>query len=287
MGLTFLQNTEFWVNGITLNGANLTDMATTVAAALSLQANEILVVDVCSDRVVFDVSATDIPIEKTRGKESAILEALSGVAGVALLENACIRSNGILGRICSGTGKAGQNNKTLLDITAELMAKSSKRAIIFPASFDTRRSLIEYTSTPYLKQQLETRGYAVKVGESPGKSPKDIRAKLDEAVSRGYGLILATGGNSSGGKNHTVESILQLDPGAVIPYIAKLRQDTECQETDRVRIGVGRGGSCLLVSLPNRQDEVEAAAPVLLRGLEEGWSKELLADRLAEALAEK
>ena len=56
---------------------------------------------------------------------------------------------------------------------------------------------------------------------------------------------------------------------------------------DGVRIGVGREGPSLMVSLPGPHDEVECAAPVLLRGLEEGWSKEILADRLAAVLADK
>ena len=43
----------------------------------------------------------------------------------------------------------------------------------------------------------------------------------------------------------------------------------------------------MMVSLPGPHDEVELAAPVLLAGLREQWSKETLANRLADVLAEK
>ena len=56
---------------------------------------------------------------------------------------------------------------------------------------------------------------------------------------------------------------------------------------DGVRIGVGREGPSLMVALPGPHDEVVCAAPVLFRGLEEGWDKETLAQHLAAVLADK
>lgn len=50
---------------------------------------------------------------------------------------------------------------------------------------------------------------------------------------------------------------------------------------------MGVVGPSRMVALPGPHDEVMCAAPVLLRGLEENWDKETLADRLAAALADK
>jgi molybdenum cofactor synthesis domain-containing protein len=158
---------------------------------------------------------------------------------------------------------------------------------VFPTGFELKQGLIEDTNTPYLKKLLEERGYTVTVGEIMEDSTEDVYEKLDEALSRGYGLILTTGGVGAEDKDHTVEGIMMLDRQAATPYIVKFQQGTGRHVKDGVRIGVGREGPSLMVSLPGPHDEVEAAAPVLIRGLEEEWPKEVLAERLASVLADK
>ena len=76
MGLNLLEKTELWVNEITLENANLTDMAHAVAGVLGLPENEVLVVDVRPRHITFDVLAKEVPQENIMGKEEAILEAL-------------------------------------------------------------------------------------------------------------------------------------------------------------------------------------------------------------------
>lgn len=287
MGLNLLEKTELWVNEITLHNANLTDMADAVAEVLGLSKGKVLVVDVRPRHITFDVLETDIPQENIMGREEAILRSLAAIPGVSLTPETYLHSNGILGLICAGVEDPEAVIGRVADMTAQVAERVSKRAIVFPTGFELRQGLIEDTNTPYLKKLLEDRGYTVSVGEIMEDNLEDIYLKLDEALSRGYGLIVTTGGVGAEDKDHTVEAILRLDSGAAVPYIVKFQQGTGRHVKDGVRIGVGREGPSLMVSLPGPHDEVEAAAPVLLGGLEEGWPKEVLADRLAAVLAEK
>ena len=55
MGLNLLEKTELWVNEITLENANLSDMADVVAEQLGLEKGKVLVVDVRPRHITFDV----------------------------------------------------------------------------------------------------------------------------------------------------------------------------------------------------------------------------------------
>ncbi len=287
MGLNLLEKTELWVNEIRLENANLTHMAHQVADVLGLERGKVLVVDVRPNHITFDVLAKDVPMENIMGKEEAILQALAALPGVRLTESSYIHSNGILGLICAGVENPGEVLKKVGDMTTDIRSRLSRRAIVFPTGFELRQGLIEDTNTPFLKARLEEQGYSVTVGEVIEDTPEDVFHKLDEALSRGYGLILTTGGVGAEDKDHTVEGICRLDPGASTPYIVKFQQGTGRHVKDGVRIGVGQEGPSLMVALPGPHDEVVAAAPLLLQGLGEGWSKEFLADRLAAVLADK
>ena len=287
MALNLLEKTELWVNEITLENANLTDMAHAVAGVLGLPENEVLVVDVRPRHITFDVLAKEVPQENIMGKEGAILEALGKLPGVHLTEETYLHSNGILGLICAGVEDPEAVLDKVAGMTSEIESRIARRAIVFPTGFELRQGLIEDTNTPYLKGLLEEKGYTVTVGEIMEDDLADICDKLDDALSRGFGLILTTGGVGAEDKDHSVEAICRMDPTAATPYIVKFQQGTGRHVKDGVRIGVGREGPSLMVSLPGPHDEVECAAPVLLRGLEEGWSKEVLADRLAAVLADK
>lgn len=172
-------------------------------------------------------------------------------------------------------------------ITDDLRRNVSHRAIIFPTGFELQQGLIEDTNTPYLKSLLEQEGYKVTVGEIMADDLADIVDKLEDALNRGFGLIITTGGVGAEDKDHSVEGICAIDREAATPYIVKYQKGTGRHVKDGVRIGVGTEGLSMMISLPGPHDEVELAAPVLLTGLREQWSKETLANRLADVLAEK
>lgn len=287
MGLNLLEKTELWVNEITLDNTNLTDLANAVARVLGLSDGEVLVVDVRPRHITLDVLATNIPQENIMGKEQAILDAVAALPGVTLYPDTYIHSNGILGQICAGV----EDQETMLErvarMTEELRKNVSRRAIVFPTGFELQQGLIEDTNTPYLKEMLEKAGYKVTVGEIMADDLSDVVEKLSDALNRGFGLIVTSGGVGAEDKDHTVEGICAIDREAATPYVVKFTKGTGRHVKDGVRVGVGSEGLSLMVSLPGPHDEVELTAPVLLQGLEEGWDKTLLADRLAAVLAEK
>lgn len=287
MGLNLLEKTELWVNEITLDGTNLTDLANAVAHAMGMQDGEVLVVDVRPRHITFDILARDIPQENILGKETAILDALRAVPGVTLYPETYLHSNGILGQICAGVENEEAMLQQVAKITDDLRRNVSHRAIIFPTGFELQQGLIEDTNTPYLKSLLEQEGYKVTVGEIMADDLADIVDKLEDALNRGFGLIITTGGVGAEDKDHSVEGICAIDREAATPYIVKYQKGTGRHVKDGVRIGVGTEGLSMMISLPGPHDEVELAAPVLLTGLREQWSKETLANRLADVLAEK
>ena len=287
MGLNLLEKTELWVNEITLDGTNLTDLANAVAHAMGMQDGEVLVVDVRPRHITFDILAIDIPQENILGKETAILDAIRAVPGVTLYPETYLHSNGILGQICAGVENEEAMLRQVAKITDDLRRNVSHRAIIFPTGFELQQGLIEDTNTPYLKSLLEQEGYKVTVGEIMADDLADIVDKLEDALNRGFGLIVTTGGVGAEDKDHSVEGICTIDHEAATPYIVRYQKGTGRHVKDGVRIGVGTEGLSMMVSLPGPHDEVELAAPVLLAGLREQWSKETLANRLADVLAEK
>ena len=287
MGLNLLEKTELWVNEITLDGTNLTDLANAVAHAMGMQDGEVLVVDVRPRHITFDILARDIPQENILGKETAILDAIRAVPGVTLYPETYLHSNGILGQICAGVENEEAMLQQVAKITDDLRRNVSHRAIIFPTGFELQQGLIEDTNTPYLKSLLEQEGYKVTVGEIMADDLADIVDKLEDALTRGFGLIITTGGVGAEDKDHSVEGICAIDREAATPYIVKYQKGTGRHVKDGVRIGVGTEGLSMMISLPGPHDEVELAAPVLLTGLREQWSKETLANRLADVLAEK
>ena len=79
---------------------------------------------------------------------------------------------------------------------------------MFPTGFEIEEGLIEDTNTPYLKKLLEENGYQVVVGDVIPDDEYVMTEILSDAVSRGFGLILTSGGVGAEDKDHSVESIL-------------------------------------------------------------------------------
>ena len=207
MGLNLLEKTELWVNEITLENANLSDMADVVAEQLGLEKGKVLVVDVRPRHITFDVLEKDVPQAGIMGKEQAILSALSALPGVHLTEDSYIHSNGILGLICAGVEDPAGVLDRVSHMTQEIQEKVARRAIVFPTGFELRQGLIQDTNTPFLQDGLERRGYHVAVGEIMEDDVEDVAEKLDDALSRGFGLIITTGGVGAEDKDHSVEGI--------------------------------------------------------------------------------
>jgi molybdenum cofactor synthesis domain-containing protein len=287
MSLNLLEKTELWVDDITLQQANLTDMASAVAKVLGLPGEKVMVVDVRPDHITFDVLEKEIEQENLMGKEEELLDALAAVPGVHLTEDSCVHSDGILGLICVKEGNPEEFLNRVDTMRNEVMEKVSHRAIVFPTGFELEQGLIEDTNSPYIKRLLEENGYTVTMGDVIPDDEDALFETLSDAVSRGFGLVVTSGGVGAEDKDHTVESILRVDEAAAAPYIVKYERGQGRHVKDGVRIGVGRIGISTLVSLPGPHDEVEMTAPVLVSMLKEGRSKEEIANTLASILGEK
>jgi molybdopterin biosynthesis enzyme MoaB len=128
----------------------------------------------------------------------------------------------------------------------------------------------------------------VKEGATLPDDEQLIAAALREAIeSGGYGTIITTGGVGAEKKDQTVEAILSLDPNAATPYISRHEQGTGRHHKDGVRIAVGRVSDSLIVALPGPNDEVRSSLEILVDGLRQGWSTEVLAEKVAENLRRK
>lgn len=284
--LNLLNKTELWVSDVTLSQANLTEMAAAVARTLALPEDKVMVVDVRPDHITFDLLVHEVAQESIMGREQALLEALAAIPGVHLTAESRVSSNGILGLICSREDPEAVL-ETVGAMRSEIVERIGRRAIVFPTGFELQQGLIEDTNTPYLKAQLEARGYTVAVGEVIPDDEYMMTDILSEAVDRGYGLILTTGGVGAEDKDHSVESVLALDPKAAAPYVVRYEKGTGRHVKDGVRVAVGRVGLSTLVTLPGPHDEVEMTAGALLQLLGEGRGKWEIAHAIADILARK
>lgn len=287
MPLNLLEKTELWINNITLDNVNLTELAETVAQILKIDSSKVLVVDVRPRHITLDILEEEIPEENILGKEKEILEALSKIKGVNIDHETYIHSNGILGMICIDVENPGEIINTISDMTNEIKEKISKRVIIFPTGFELKENLIEDTNTPYLKNLLEEEGYKVTVGDIIEDDIDIMTYKLSDAVSRGFGLIITTGGVGAEDKDKSVESVLNIDPTAATPYIVKFKKGTGRHIKDGVKIAVGQVGPTYIVSLPGPNDEVKVASKALLEGLKNHYTKTQMAQKIATVLAKK
>lgn len=285
--LNLLEKTELWVNDISLDQANLTEMAAAVARVLGLPEDKVMVVDVRPSHITFDLVEKEVRQEDIMGKEEALLDALSEVPGVHLTPDSYVHSNGILGLICAQPENRQEILQRVDNMRSEILERVSRRAIVFPTGFELKQGLIEDTNTPYLKRLLEKNGYTVTAGEVIPDDEEVMAEVLSDAVSRGFGLVLTSGGVGAEDKDHSVESILRVDETAAAPYVVKYEKGTGRHVKDGVRIGVGQVGISIMVSLPGPHDEVEMTAPTLVKMLRDGCSKEEVAAALAGILGEK
>ncbi len=287
MGINLLQKTELWINNITLNNANLTDMANCLADILKIERSKILVVDVRYNNITFDIIEKDIPHENIIGKEKAILEQLSHIKGVNLSETTYIYSNGILGTICLHEENASEIIENISKMENEIRHSVSKRAIVYPTGFEIQQKMIEDTNTPYLKGLLEEEGYKVTIGPVIDDDLDIATYQLSDAVSRGFGLIITTGGVGAEDKDKNIEALLNVIPEASIEYVVKFQQGTGRHVKDGVRIGVGQIGPSIIVTLPGPNDEVRLTGPILLEGLKNKNDTMVIAKKLSDILMKK
>jgi molybdenum cofactor synthesis domain-containing protein len=287
MGLNLLEKTELWINNVTLNNVNLNEVANAVALTLKMDIQKVLVVDVRPNHITLDILENNIPQENIIGTEKRILRALNNVKGVNISSDTYIHSNGILGTICLQEENASEICEKISGMEKEIRAKIAKRVIVFPTGFELKQNLIEDTNTPYLLEIFENEGFAAVKGKVIEDDLDIATFELFDAVSRGFGVIITTGGVGAEDKDWSVEALLNIDPEAAVEYIVKFEKGTGRHLKDGVRIGVGQLGESMIITLPGPNDEVRLVGPVLVNCIRNNESKYEISKKIAEILSKR
>jgi molybdenum cofactor synthesis domain-containing protein len=285
--LNLLEKTELWITDLLLEGADLTRIAQTVADALRVEREKVLVVDVREDHITLDILKGVLRAEDFFGKERDILARIAAIPGVRVGADSRVHSDGILGMIALDEAEVPAVLEKTAEMRETITSKIARRACVFPTGFEVKRGMIKDTNSPFIEAFLGDRGFSVVRGEILDDDKDMIAGKLQRAIDSGFGLVITTGGVGAESKDRTVEAVLAVDPEAETPYIAHFTQGTGRHEKDGVRIAVGRVGESFIVALPGPNDEVRLALNELDAALKEGLEKKRLSAGIARALRQK
>lgn len=286
MDVELLEKTELRIEGIVTSGTNLGEVAAVVARILALPPDKVMVIDVRSSQIALDVLVQKMRAESFFGKAGELLEALRQVPGVTVASDAEVHSAGILGAIALSEADATVALEKSVEMGREIQGARCARVCVFPTGFELQEGRIVDTNTPYLVKIFEEAGFLATSGDALADSLEKLVEALGKA-SEQCGLVVTTGGVGAEDKDFSVEAIEKLDAAAATPYLVRFTRGEGRHVKDGIRIGVGMRDNCLLVALPGPHDEVRRVGPVLVRGFKAGWSRELLAERLADAVRAK
>jgi molybdenum cofactor synthesis domain-containing protein len=285
MEYNLLEKTELWVTGLKLNEVNLTEMASATAEVLELSPSEVKVVDVHDNLVTLDILRRTVKAEDIAGKEEALLTRLATLPGIDVTPEAAVHSDGVLGMIAMDPAEAPAVLERTRTMTEVILASVARRAIVYSSGFEVSRGLIEDTNGPYIRTTLAEQGFNVTIGPILEDDKFAIARAFNEAVNRGFGLAISTGGVGAESKDRSVEGLLEIDPEAVTPWLVKYQQGQGRHEKEGVRIAVGQVGLTTMIALPGPHDEVQTAMPIICQHLEQSAvDKHQLAHDIASAL---
>lgn len=288
MKLNLLEKTELRVQNVVMKDLNLTDIATIVAEVLELPSEKVLVIDVRSNHFCLDILEKNISIQQIIGKEKMLLNKLRQIPGLIVTPEAFIDSRGIMGLIHCDEIQADHIVTRTRDMLTEIERNILARTLVYSTGFELEQAMIEDTNSPYLLDILQKNGYKVEFGGIIPDSKGAISSKIMDAIDRGFGLVITTGGVGAEDKDFSVDALKAIDPEALTPYIVQFEKGTGRHVKDGVRIGIGKIGLATIINLPGPHDEVVAAAEVLKKYCCAGWIDHVgLANEVAQVLREK
>jgi len=287
MEVELLEKTELFFNNIGLKHVNLDQVAEAVADVLGLNRRDVAVIDVRPEILTVDILRSTVTLENILGKEKALLSALAGVAGVTVTEEAVIHSEGVLGLVNLDESHVATLPARVEEIGEQITSAVRQRAMVFPTGDEIIEGNIEDTNTSFLVSLLTSLSYRVTPGKPLADSLEEITGALRVAADMGYGLVITTGGVGAEDKDYSVEAVMNLDPGAVTPYIVHYTRGQGRHKKDGVRIAVGSLDWTTYIALPGPHDEGQLVTPVLVQGLREQWDKSRLAEELVKPLRAK
>ncbi len=281
-GYDLLEKTELRLENISLEGANLNDVANAVAEVLGMKPGEVLMTDVIENVMTIDIMRKTVDPHQIVGKKDLLLKRLSEITGVGIGPETSVCSEGMLGWIALDGVQGEEALKKSEQMVAEIRQNIARRVLVFSTGEEVVSGQIEDTNQPLIAETLEAEGFVVKRGPALKDDWTYISGQLREAAETGgYILIITTGGVGAEAKDHTIEALLAVDPEAITPYISKYKIGTGRHTKEGVRIGVGVVTETLIVALPGPNDEVKISLDVLVKGLKSGLSRQELAESLA------
>jgi molybdenum cofactor synthesis domain-containing protein len=277
-----LNKTEMTIEPISLQKANLNDIAATIADVLAMEQNDVFVSDLRENVLTIDILKGCVDAYNIAGKKKELLQRLAELPGVRVTDATSIRSAGMLGWIALDDDEIQQSLKRSEEMAQEIRQKLSKRVIVFSTGAEVANKKIEDTNTPTIKNYFEHEGYKVFQGEVLKDDKLFIAAKLREAAAMGgYSVIITTGGVGAEDKDQTVEAMKEIDPDAATPYICHFKIGTGRHVKNGVKIAVGEYNGTLIISLPGPNDEVKASLEPIVNGLKMSAEKQDLAELIA------
>jgi nicotinate-nucleotide pyrophosphorylase (carboxylating) len=286
-GFDLLDKRELTVIGVELATADLNELAAVAADVLSLDRADVLVTDYLDHVLTFDVLCTTVYPHQLLDRASALLEALAGVAGVTLMPDARVDARGMLGWIAAdAVGMAAAMNVAMSradDVTDMLRRRV---AMLSTGSEVVERRIVD-TNAASIAERLGRAGYLCEHRGAVRDDIELIAGAIRQTVTRGFGLVVVTGGVGAEAKDCTVEAIQRLDPDAATPYLAHFEQGHGRHVKDGVRIAVATYDGTRLVALPGPNDEVTVALQALVDGLDAKLDNAALAESIAVVLRAK
>ena len=280
-----LGKTELAFEPIELDGANLNDIAATVADVLGLGRDELWVVDVRGRVLTIDVLRQRVDACAIAGRQGDLLRRLGELPGVEITEDTAVTSAGMLGWIAHDEVEMKEALERSERMAADMLERIKRRVVVFSTGAEVASGQIEDTNAPAIAGCLGAEGYTVVGG---GVLPDDrdaIVGRMRKAIlDDGFGLVITTGGVGAEDKDCTVEAVLSLDPEAATLYITRYEVGTGRHVKDGVRIAVGQYAGSLIVSLPGPNDEVIASLGPLTEGLKSAAAGRDMADAIAHRL---
>ena len=279
-----LDKTEVWIRGVALNAADLRLLAASAAQALDLEPDLVFVTDARDDHVVFDVLKPRMELGSIVGREGELLAALGEVAGVTVSAGASVHSRGVLGMIGTPPEMVDQTLSRATEIDNRLRSYVSSRVAVVSTGPEVVAGSIKDTNVLIAQDILGRAGFEVTAAGAVVDDEDAIVGRVLRLVSDGFGVVITTGGVGAEDKDRTIEALQRCDPHLVTEVLSTYAVGHGRHVKPHVRIGVGQIEWTRLIALPGPTREVQAALPIVVQGLQQGWDDIRLAQALGEVL---